>query len=332
MFTVVKDWFYTKAGHVTFAFLPDPRGEELDPEQGYVRIWLDEGFLAEARTWGNDHFAALHGGVKLGFGDAGRAEFSTFTRSPQVVKSAGAQLNFPLTPLLPYFGGLVEVQAALYRATVKGALASAAHVAGALAGLIGPPLATAAAIAGKVSAGLDVVLDATGNQPVLGVHCTFESAGGGGRVLRSGHTVIVDAPPGSLGGTLCMSDGLLHLDTGSGPRRLTGVDYLVLRVECRTEPEIWLTPPIQARIDAAGLAYLAGRNDFKALRTEAVAAAWTLPDLVHRDRIRLAKLVAAKIDEVKQLGAVPSGGDETRALPAVDDPALAALRFEDLLA
>lgn len=117
-----------------------------------------------------------------------------------------------MTALLPFSGGVVEVEAALYRASSGGPVETAVAIAGELASLIGPPLSTAAVVAEKVSAGLDAVLAKQGDDPVLGVHWSMSTQGGGGHVLRPGHLAVVNAAEHELPGPLRVVDGRL-----SGP-------------------------------------------------------------------------------------------------------------------
>lgn len=333
----VAEVFVQRAEHTTVAFLPDPDGEPLYPDQGDVRLWLAEGFLASSRTWGNDHFPAMHDGVALKFGGQEGTGFATFTRAPDVVRAPGERLNYPISPLLPYSGGVLEVEAALYQASNQGPLATAVRLAGAIAPLIGPPLSAAAAIADRVSTGLDTVFEASGNQPVLVLHQAWTAPGQGGPQLRPGTLVVLDATPGKLD-ELSLVEGLLHVGAGANRRRPAGVDYLAVRLECRREHDSWRMPHLDALIRSADLAYLQGQTEtFKAQRTEAIAAAWTSTDLIPADRHRVAFLVAAELDRVKELGAVPtfvhrSLEDASASLPARDAPELRHVTLADLLA
>jgi hypothetical protein len=339
MWQHVRSWFAKEAEHVTVEFIPLDGAPPIYPEQGYLRLWLNEGFLAKARTWGNDHFPALHGGVSLTFGGVEGTAFTKFAKSAPLAQAPGAQLNVPITALLPFRGGTVEVQAALYQATTSGPLATAVQLVGSFASLLGPPLATAATIAGKVSAGLDAVLDATKDQPVLGVHWSMVSPGGGLPVLRSGHLVVVNTPREKLGGALRVVDGLLHVDDGSGPRRLTGADYLVTQVECRTERDDWSSfQQLFTLINEARTAYLRKHETvYVEKATEAMIYVWTSPDFVDQDRARIALEVERQINAVRQQGIVPPAEESfveraTTGLLHRDAPELAGLRLVDLLA
>jgi hypothetical protein len=338
MWRRVSSWFDAEATHATVQFLPDPGAAPLLPYEGYLRLWLAEGFLGKSVTWTDQHFPVLHGGLALSFlGHEGTA-FTTFTQQADMATAHGAFLNFPVTPLLPFNGGVVEAQAALYRATVAGPLGPAVALAGSLASLVGPPLTLAANIADKVSAGLDKVLAASKDQPVLGVHYAMQSLGGGGDVLRPGRLVVADAPPEQLGGVLVIGDdGRVALDTPTGRRPFTGVNHLVLRIECRTERDDWRFPELEALIQAARTAALEGSTEtFQRRRTEALVRTWNSPDLADADRKRVANLVGTMIDEVNRAGAVPGPAlsmeaAASRWLLARDAPQLATLRFQDLV-
>jgi hypothetical protein len=338
MWQRVAGWFQSNADHITVQFLEDQGTEPTTSNDGYVRLWIQEGFLAQAKTWGNKRFPALHGGVALRFLGSDPTPFTSFSRPPGAWTVPGAQLDFALTPLLPFSGGTVEVEAALYQASVTGPLATAVSLFGSLAPLLGPPLSSAVMIADKISDGLDKVLEETGDQPVLAVHWTMVSQGGGGNAVRPGHLAVVATPPAKLGGNLCIVDGRLNINGGGGPRQLTGLDYLVLRVECRTERDDWRFPHLDVLIREAGTAYIKGQDAaFKDRRTDAIATAWNSVDLTPRDRQRVAQLVARLIDGVKELGAVPGPALSIervakQRLLSADDPELDRLRLETLLA
>jgi len=335
----VQGWFVANASQSTVVFLPDPGGEAIPAYSGYLRLWLTEGFLAQERAWGAGQFPALHGGVSLSFLGGEPAAFAGLTRPPEKWTVPGAQLDFPMTALLPFNGGTVEIEAALYKATTDSPLGTAIDLLGGLASLLGPPLATAAVIADKISDGLDTVLESSKDDPVLGVHWTLLSPGGGGNALQPGYLVVVGAPQGSLAGTLVVDGGRLRLRSdGGAPAPLTGVDYLVLRVECRTERDDWRLPELDALIRSAGEAFILGQQEvFQSRRTEAIARSWNSSDLVPSDRRRVALLVKEELDSLAELGAV-RGPERTlesvapQRLAASDDERLDGLTLDRLLA
>ncbi|RKT54382.1 hypothetical protein [Saccharothrix australiensis] len=309
----VRGWFAANAEHITVEFFPDPDGRPVVAGQGYLRLWLVEGFLAKRVSWGREHFPALHGGVTLSFLGSEATPFTRFTRPGASLTAPGAYLDYPMTALIPYAGGTVEVEAALYRASSGGPLETAVTIAGGLAPLIGPPLSTAATIAEKVSTGVDAVLAAHGDDPVLGVHWAMTSPGGGGNVLRPGHLAVVSGSPDALPGPLTIVDGRLH-----GPRGLlTGYDFLVLRVECREERDDWSFPELERLRREAVTAYLHGLPEtHRDLRNRAVVAVFNSPDLTETDAHRVAKYVRQSIDRVTELGVTPAETDGLDPIPA----------------
>jgi hypothetical protein len=340
LWNAVRGWFAHQATHVTVEFLPDPDAQPLDAYGGYVRLWFAEGFLGHDVSWSNKQFPVLHAGVALNFLGQDGTAFSTFTQQSQDVTVRGAFLDYRITPLVPFNGGTVEIQAALYRATVEGPLGNAVALAGNLASLVGPPLATAATVVQKVSAGLGQILDASKDDPVLGVHYTMVSPGGGLAELRPGMLVVAAKPAHQLGGTLVLgADGRVALATAGGNRPLTGTDYLALRVECRTERDDWRFPELDTLIKAAQVAAVEGNKEaFERRRTAAVARAWDTPDLVGFDHKRVADLVERMIGLAGAPGIIARSEDLTldQAAPqyllARDAPQLDGLTFDQLLA
>jgi hypothetical protein len=337
MWNRVASWFAANATHATVRFLPDHASQPIQPYAGYLRLWLAEGFLARRRAWGANDFPALHGGVSLTFLGNEQSAFTTFSRPPESWSVPGAQLDFPMTTLLPFSGGTVEVEAALYRAQTDGPLGTAISLIGGLASLMGPPLSTAAGIAAKVSDGLDTVLAASGTDPVLALHATMTAPGAGPGALRSGYLAVLAAPEDQLAGTPEIHEGRLHLRTGAARILPEGVDYLVVRVECRTERDDWRFPELDALIRAAGEAFLRGHRDtYQDLRTDAIVRAWNSTDLAPADRQRVALLVTEEFDRLGQLGAIP-GPERTLheiasgGLPHRDDPRLQGLTLNQLV-
>jgi len=335
MWARATGWFDSNAQRVTREFIADPGGSEVAPYSGYLRIFLAEGFLAKAATWGNKHFPVLHGGAALSF-LGGATPFTTFAQPQGTLTAPGAQLDFPLTPLLPFNGGVVEVEASLYQASTTGPLVTALQIVGGFDSLLAPPLSLAATIAGKVADGVDAVLGT--EQPVLSVHWTMVAPGGSGNVLRPGSLVVISKPRDALGGSLSIGDNLgLCVDDGRGPRQLTGVDYLVVRIECRAERDDWRFPELDKLIQEAGRAAINGYAEmFEDCRAEAITRAWNSPDLTPNDRVRVAKLVAEQIDATRKLGVVPGPDLSIEAaaaerLPAPDAPELRGLTLRDLL-
>ncbi|MGW5053711.1 hypothetical protein [Actinokineospora sp. NPDC004072] len=293
---LVKSWFTAQAEHITVEFIPD--GTPPTPGDGYLRLWLVEGFLAQRVSWTREHFPVLHGGVTLQFLGGEATPFTRFTRTGGELTTPGAFLNYPMTPLVPFAGGTVEVEAALYRASDGGPLDTAVAIAGNLASLVGPPLSTAAAVAEKVSDGIATVVAGQAESPVLGVHWGMSAADGGPQVAP-GYLAVVNGHPRDYAGKLRIVDDRLHGEDG----QLTGVDFLVLRVECLLERDDWAFPELERLRVAAQKALVFGETEAYEYHLKlAVTTALECPDLSRIDALRVAKKVRESIDAAKELG------------------------------
>jgi len=325
----IQNWFATHDG-VTAAFLPDKEDTGIYAQQGYLRLWLTEAVVRKDRTDRGDRVLAFHGGVTLTFGGAMDTSFTRFTRLAGGPAGPGAILNLPVTPLIPFQGGPVRLQAAMYRTPSRGALAGAAEVAGALTEIADAPLSWVAATSTRLDISLERLLADADGEAVLAAQWGGDEPGGGGRMLRSGHLVMVNVPAEQIPG-LRIADGRLRADGAVNAEPLSAADYMVLRLECRREREDWRFPQLDALIRAAFEAALNGYQDrYLAIRAQAIVSAWNSADLTPIDRRRVAKVVADEIDNFANQADADVRLDTAR-LPEPYDPALSQVELPQLL-
>ncbi|MGH3170328.1 MAG: hypothetical protein ACRDN0_31150 [Trebonia sp.] len=301
------------AGHLHSRFFPQEDAVAMTPNDSYLRVWLSELFLARQTTWGKDRSPAVQAMIRL---PVGGLEPQTFVRlvQPPVTSARGVFEDFDLTGLLPYRGGAVELQAALYQVLRKNHLGRAIDILAGFSSLL-TPLSTALAIAGQVAAGVEKVITANAQDPVLTVHKTSAAPGGGGpNDLVPGFIAVVRATEDELpAGELRIESGRLYRNGV----RLTGFDYMVLRIEGRKERDDWQTPDLDQAIRAAYEAKaLGGPEEYERLRVKALSLIWTSPSLTPANQRQLAKAVQEMLD-----GAVPGAVAE-------GDPAVAAIVAE----
>jgi hypothetical protein len=223
---------------------------------------------------------------------------------PQDQVGEGVRLDYRLTELLPYNGGVVEIETALLG--LKGAdyLGAAIGVLQQFSSLISPPLGPAISLAQTLASGTRDLLSATQGSVHLGFHQELVSAGAGGAVLRPGYLAVILAEPGEISpDRLSFRDSrLLYREVpGQEPRNLTGYDYMLLRVEGRKERDDWRLKNIQEPLTTAGQALLeAPPNTAKAnaYRTVALAAAWQSSDLAQLDRRRVVEAIKAELAQL----------------------------------
>lgn len=327
----VRGQVVADAGHLHSEFFPEEDRFAMTPNGSYLRVWLSELFLARQTSWGRDRSPAVRAEIRLPFGDQ---EPRTFTRlvRPEVTSAHGVFEDFDLTGLLPYRGGTVGTKAELHQILRKNHLGTAIDVVTGFSSLLAP-LSAALAIANQVATGIDMIIKANAQDPVLSVERTSAAPGGGGQnELRPGYLVVVRATEDELPAKeLRMENGRLACSGG----RLTGFDYMVLRVEGRQERDDWRVPDLDTAIRDALVAKASGRSDeYESLRAEAVSMAWTSAILTPLDRKRVAKAVREELDTAV-LGAAADGELTVativgRGLPSRDS--VVGLTLADLLA
>lgn len=337
----VSDWWSSEAVHLSSAFYPDPAGAALRPHQSYLRVWVSEMFLAHDRQRGVDRYPAVQASIRLRFAGSDGATFSTIVRPPQGQEGPGVRRDHPLTELLPYAGGVLDLQVGLLDVEGVNHVALALDVLGDFASLLAPPLSTALTVADKVAGGIgkiDAALSASGQRPLLALERSLVSSGGGGAAtLQPGCIAVIrasetDVPPGSC----TVVDGYLYRNVNGQLEHLTGHDYMVVRIEARAERDDWRFPEWDRLIGQAQAAQIGGKvDDAKALRQEVLSRIVLSGDLTPVDRKRVAKLVKDELDAFElgaaaeeRLGSVSSLVAQ-RGLP--DRSAAEALTLDELL-
>ncbi len=324
----IRGWVDQNADKYVYAPIPKERTDASDdntplkPLASYFRLWLSEMFLTKSVAWFQGIFPAVHSEVKLQFGDQQAVTFSNVAAPPQNQLARGVRLNYRLTELMPYNGGIVEIEAALL--ALKGPtnyLATAINVLQEFSSLITPPLGQVLTVAAKIAAGTRDLLSATQGDVYLGLHQTFTSPGGGGQsIMAPGHIAVILATPRQVDAKrlYVKSDQLCYSpQDGASPVPLQGYDYMLFRIEGRQERDDWMlkniVEPMQQAITALSQGETAKATAYK---TVALAAAWQSPDLAFYDRRRVVEAIKEQLAQIEGggLGAI---GDEVRDLNAI---------------
>jgi hypothetical protein len=327
--------------------------------KGYFRLWLSEMFLKRDRDWGRTLYPVVQSLTTFRFGSpAADIEFAQVAGPSHLASIDQAhldrvvQLDYALTPLVPYSGGTVQVETGLIATKADDMLKRFLDVMSSFSSLLNvPQLSSVLGIAETVSKGMEQLLGVTDKELVLGYEQTFAD-GGGGNQLRSGYIAVVDAPRGTLApAQVWVKDGALLTGPDlAGAQPLTGVHYMLMRLETSPTRSDWPTlgtiseplnkaTNLMAQIDATGMPNFKGAEGFI---LQAIAAAWTTPDLIEDDRKRVAAAIKARYKEQKEVFSLESG-ERSLALPSVtgadvaqaaahlDTQAVAAVTFSDLV-
>ena len=293
--------------HVTGT--PPAHGGSAVADRHYVRITVAGAYLAKATRW----FAALqplvHAVVRLQHADrtVDLPHVSSGDRVAGVAVDGGHLFrNLRLTPLLPFRGGDVMLQVGLVAMPSEGGLQVATKLLSDLGELVvAPPLATALRLAPLVTRGLEQIAGVTKPRASLGFADTYDR-----HSLVDGYVAIVGAPSAQIAAeALRVVDGTLHVATPGGTERLTGVDWLLLRIEVADDRDDWaelasVAPTYRDALTAAAVD--PARAD--AALAAAVVAIWQAPELTEAHRAVIVTRMKAEI--AARLGARGKAGLE----------------------
>jgi hypothetical protein len=285
---------------------------ELKAGEHYFRLLLVEMFLANDRKWLTDWFPVVHTALSFKFGD--QQELLTHVAGEAFLKQLGQQkpgriigLNYPLTPLLPFNGGTVELTSALVGVAGGNDVLAGLQILGSFSQLLlVPQLSAALAVATPLADGVAKFIGATKNQMLLALHQLWGSASGGANILRAGYFVAIAADtkmidPQKL---FVVDDGLRYGNKIETSTPLTGYDYMLLRLERRDERDDWdsLTS-IQKPYERAIEMLEAGNiEQAEAFIRSAKAAAFTSKELTAKvDRRRVIDQMDRAYEDAKSL-------------------------------
>lgn len=286
--------------------------------EGYFQIWATQIFLRRDRQWFKSWYPVVQASTRFRFGDLPDPVEVVQVAGPDYLRDVDpehldrvVQIDCPLTPLLPFNGGTVQLEVGLLAMQASDTMRRFLEVVGSFASLLAvPQFSTALSIASVVSKGVDQLLGAEEKQLVVGYQRTFESAGGGGAAdLRPLYIAIINAPAGTYPASqLWVAEGslLYGMDRGQATE-LTGVDYLLLRVATRRYRDDWealstISQPFSkaiaalTQVDASGEANVAAAEVFIRL---AATASLTSPDLAARDRAQVARAMRKRYTEYR---------------------------------
>lgn len=295
----VRGWFEQNAQAYMLASLE--QGDPLKPYQSYLRVWLAEMFLAKRRTWLQQWFPAVHAEVRLPFAGQPEVSFARVVRPNDDQLGEGVLINYPLTELLLYGGGVVEVEAALLGLKGQDSLAAGVGLLERFSALIAPPLGQALTLAAQLTVAARDFLDRAGGGVHLALHQAFSAPGGGGdSVLRPGYHAVILASPAQVPVEELRVEGD-RLYRGGAP--FTAHDFMLLRVEARDERDDWRSPAIQdarnGAIDALQRGDTEGAQRFLGA---AIAAVFTSCDFSEADKRRIVRALKQEWQELADLG------------------------------
>ncbi len=299
--------------------------EPLEAGKNYFRLWLNEMCLAKDREWFKSLYPVVHSIIRIQFGKqeislpyvAGSLNLSdvNFSNLDKVI-----QLNHPMTSLMPFNGGAVEVAAGILAMQGEDYLNKFIKVMGDFSSiLVVPQLSTALNVAGPIAKGVEELLGVSNGDMHLGLHQSFVGKGGGStNCLKAGYIAAILAEEEELdtNGLWVTNDRLRYGTSADDSEPLTGFTYMLFQIESREERDDMdgltnITEPFNEAISAL----MNGEEErSKTLLRTCIAAAMTSPDLTKADRRRVAQVMKTEFDEAQNM-VVPTRGEVRQIIP-----------------
>jgi hypothetical protein len=257
----------------------------IEAGRHYVRLWLANVYLAKQVQYFQSWYPAVHAVVRFEF-QGQPVDFPTVADASKagLTQEASGDViarNFVLTPLIPFNGGTVSLDAGLIAVQGANHLKSFISTLSSFSDLLAvPQFSSALNIAAPLATGLQALLNDGGLQLALHDGFTAGRAGGYWAAIRATETDI-DRDQ------LAVVDGQLRLGTPSAP--LEGFDHLLFRLEVtEVGPDYKsltsISGPMRAASDALALQETDKADGFY---RAAIVAAHEAPELTTADRSRV---------------------------------------------
>jgi len=285
--------------------------EPLEGGKNYFRLWLSEMCLAKDREWFRSWYPVVHSIVSVQFGNqevnlpyvAGSLNLSNVNSSnlDRVIR-----LNHPMTALMPFNGGVLELTAGILAMQGEDYLNRIIKVMGDFSSiLVVPQLSAALSVAGPIAKGVEELLNVSSGDLHLGLHQAFVGGGGGANSLKAGYIAAILAEENELDADkLWVVDNRLRYGTSANDSKLLeGRTYMLFRIESREQRDDMdgLTN-IRGPFDEAINALMNGEVErSKTLLNTALAAAMTSNDLTKADRRRVTQALREEYKEIEDI-------------------------------
>jgi rhodanese-related sulfurtransferase len=273
--------------------------DPLEPDNSYFQITLSQLYLSASRRWFQQLFPAAHTALRLQFADYEPIELSHATHVANRQLGEGISLNHPVTGLIPYNGGTVEIYCGLIALQGTDYLDAAVRVLGSFSDLVAGPVSQAIVVAGKVASSVHDLFVGNDGAMHLGFHQSYTAVPGGNN-LRPGHYAAILATEANLQGRqLAVDADQLRADG----QPFTGYDFLLFRVDSIRDRPDWRMKEIQKNLNAAKKSYVRRKvEEGDEFRAAALVAVFDSPDLSENDRWRVAERINQELDRLQEQG------------------------------
>ncbi len=317
----ISETFQRQAKRYQTFFIPKDRVDvnyddtPISAGTAYCRLWLEEMCLAKDIEWFKHRYPVVHSAIRFNHG-------KNPITVPCLVKPGTLQELAPdnldkviirhcaLTPLFPFNGGLIELQAGLFSMEASDPINKFIQTMDRFSQLLPvPEISTVLKIVQPIYQGIEDLIGVGKSELELGYQDTFCPAGGGSNNdLKSGYFMAILAEENEVNpNNLCVVDSKLRLESSltqsftRNSKPLEGYSYMLFRIEKQTEQDWESLTNINDLFEKAQEAVFEGKYEEvkKTLIPAVRSAIYRSPDVAKADR----KVMTAKIEDyLKEIG------------------------------
>jgi len=316
-------------------------------DSAYCRLWLREMRISHRWGWFRTFYPVVQASIRFMYGGqtipvpclAGPGLLAELTQN-NLDHVVG--YDYPLTPLFPFRGGDIEVQAGLLSTVTGDPIKRFVAAIGRIAEIIPTPeFSTVLNLVQPVYDAIEDLMGVEQSTLQIGYQGRFVSAGGGGaNQLRSGYFAAIRDEQGTIDlDELCVVDG--HLKVGAtgaqgefnaNPRELNQCSYMLFFLEKRSQQD-WggLTTIDRLGKDAQKATLFGTPDDVRTCWNRLVSAVLDSNDLLPTDQNSVIRYVKAALDRLPLQAMQPQGVRSLTAImrqesvPALDEETEAEL-------
>lgn len=327
-FDVVKGWFEQERLEMTFCRINpaqiEPGKGPFSPVQAvagrhYLRFRLRSMFLSKQVAWFQSLYPAVHSLVRLNFGNVDSVEIPNIADTTKLrIQPKGGQgdivaRDFPLTPTLPFNGGIVSVVAGLVAITGQDFLGKYIKTLGTFADLLAlPEISSSLKVAAPLAEGIQELFGAGNGRLHLALFHALDAS-----QLISGCTAAIRVPDGQVApSSLWVVDGRLHEGTAASQLKpFRSADHMVIGLDVFDQRDDFDSlSSIKTPMDEAiALAPVDPAQSAERLKL-ALVAAFRAPELTQAHRRIVADVLKARWKEASDVMAMRSGGGPSDSL------------------
>lgn len=243
LWDTLKSYWDKDREHLIVQWIEAPTEVVAVANVHYFRLTLSEMFLSKQVAWFQSLYPAVHSFLRCAYGNAPMTEIPFIADSTKLgISDHGGQgdilaRRFALVPPIPFKGGTVTLTAGLVALTGENYLNRFLKTLGTFADLLAASqLSAALNVAGPLASGIQELFGLGNGRLHLGYQDSFTAQN-----LKAGYIAVVRATERQVAAASLQvkGDQLHHVPRGGSLQRMTGYDYMLLKIDVSPTRDDW---------------------------------------------------------------------------------------------